>query len=216
MSLSPSQSTVASSEPVRLSPNQRSCVLAIVGVGAVVATLGATQDIKRALLAERSGMLLVVYGLMVLIGSSSGAGWLRKKVSHFTSQGVSGTATGYYSLAALAVFTHAELKDLLDLLVSFQLDSFRIRDVLVPHLIGFSVDSMMNAIWSAMWPLLIYTRSGLMPTAIFAALAWTVFWVGGRFFPHHMFVAGSDDEDDRREEDGSASPPTPLITTERS
>lgn len=187
----------------------------MVGLALLVTSL--TDPWGQTLLLQRAGSLFSIYGLIVLLGSGAGAGWIHRQIRHARQQGLGGSWGGYYGVAALSIFLHAEAIDLIDDLGGLDLGNIDLRRTLIPFLIGFSVDTLMNAIWASIWPVLLYTRSGgLTHLAAFAGLAWLLFTAGSYVFPQHMFAAdfGDEDADDSDEEDedfrennASADPP---------
>ncbi len=191
---------------VRLSPARRTLAVALAGVGAIVLALGMVSEAGHALLQQRCGALVLVYAMIVLISASRGNRWLQKSLRSEGGHWSASSWGGYYGLAALTIFLLAELRDLIPAVLEFEPTQRSLTRAAIAWLIGFSVDSMMNAIWASLWPILLYTKHGLAHLGIFAGVAWGVFTLGGQIFPHHAFAARREDDDEGEAAESGARP----------
>lgn len=172
--------------PLRVQPppsaRQRQALVVLAAAGTITLGLGLAFSGPTAALVQLFGAFLATYALVVA-SSWLPSGTVSARVDRFLDSWVSDVSSGFYGLVALASFGMMEAADLLDDLAAFDLGNLAIGEWLIPWLIGFSIDSVMNMIWSGLWPLRLASEQGMPATAVFAALAWGVFWLGSRLFP---------------------------------
>ncbi|HET6603754.1 MAG TPA: hypothetical protein VFG21_05995 [Xanthomonadaceae bacterium] len=128
------------------------------------------------------GLYLLTY-CGVVAASWLPPGKLSGRVDDFLDHWIRSVASGFYGLVALSTFVALELGDLYGDLADFSLSRTAFTEFIVPWIIGFSIESMMNMLWSGLWPMRMAGEMGAPSTAVFAALAWGVFWMGSRVFP---------------------------------
>lgn len=126
------------------------------------------------------GMFLLVYSAIIVAGSLP-AHWISQRVDRVLDRWVRDkTGSGYYGMVALAVFSHAEVADIIGGVFSGW--EF-VKGSVVEHFIGFSADSITHFVNAIIWPFRFVGEYGLLQTGAFAGGCWAVFQVGRSFLP---------------------------------
>lgn len=91
--------------------------------------------------------------------------------------------SGLYGVVALSVFLRLEIPSFFEALREWPSSDSMWRSLLSDWLIGFSVESLRNAISAATWPLAVITKHGWQDFIGFSAAASAVFGLGSRLLP---------------------------------
>lgn len=171
----------ALSRGIALSEEQRLvlAVFAVTGTVLCIAELFIADDWLPGLF----GMFLIVYAAVVVAGSLP-AHWISSRLDDVLDRWVRDrTGSGFYGMVALGHFAHAELHDIIDLDDGLFAGWDFVQGSIVQHLIGFSMESIMNMVAAFTWPFRMFSAEGAVPTLVFGLACWAVFLVGRNFLP---------------------------------
>lgn len=103
--------------------------------------------------------------------------------------------SGLYGVVALAVFLRLEILSFIEALGDWQGSDALVRSLVRDWLIGFSLESLRNAISAVTWPVSVLLRHGWQGLAGFGIAASAVFALGRRMLPgEHARVEKVDSE----------------------
>ncbi|MEZ5456856.1 MAG: hypothetical protein R3F04_12200 [Lysobacteraceae bacterium] len=140
---------------------------------------------------EFLGVALVLYATLIA-SSRLPDTWVGAWVAKRLDAWVASHGAGFYGLVALARFVQLEAEDGLAALRGFDLHSFDASDLLMHHLMGFSMDSLRNLINASIWPAQIFTEWGFVTAGLILALLWGIHSVGTKVFPEAHPVAPAE------------------------
>ena len=155
------------------------------GIGVLLGTIGVLRESFGATLLL--GLFLCCHAVIVA-ASWLPRGVLSVRLDAFLDKWVADIGGGYYGLMALAMFGGLEARGLWSDLWDFEFSVGAIGTALVPWLIGFSIDSVMNGIKAALWPVFVASELGTGGAIACALLAWGLFAIGTRVFPQPDFL----------------------------
>lgn len=89
---------------------------------------------------------------------------------------------GWYLAVAVGHFALAEVADAVARFGAAPTVEGWVREGIVEHLIGFSVDSIKNAIWASLWPMMVFRDHGGPAVLALGALAWVLCRAGRQAF----------------------------------
>jgi hypothetical protein len=152
-------------------------LLAIVGVGIALLLLrpaipGVPDDLLRL-----GAACLCAYGLLVVLAWFPMA-WISRRIESMFEDLLGEGAGGWYPVVAVAYFALAEVDAALARWAASASVESLVRESVVSQLMGFSVDSFMNAVFASLWPIMLVRDHGLVPTAVLAGAAWALWWLG--------------------------------------
>lgn len=75
----------------------------------------------------------------------------RKKISRF-SQLIRSKSKSFYGVGTLVFLLYREIQTLIDSTISFEVTTDNIIGGIISHFIGFSVESITNVVYAAIWP----------------------------------------------------------------
>jgi len=167
---------------ITLTPEQtRLALLTLAGMGAALMLLSLFNwSIATAML--QLGAFLLTYAAVVSL-SRLPPNRLGQRVDRFLEQQLQRGFTGFYGVMAIATFARLEVRDIASDIVDFELSTGQLVQSLVQGLIGFSIDSVMNVVWAALWPVKLLEGSGWFGMLVATALAWLVYRAGSQMFP---------------------------------
>lgn len=176
--------------------------LALLGIGAAGAALCALRPdlppVPPGLLLL-FGATLCVYAVMLAVAWYPLPGVARRVESFFENM-IDRQQSGWYLAIGLGHFALAEVRSLL----SQGVEHVTLQGLLIGWLkslvMNFSLQSFMNALQASIWPIIEIEKHGLMATALFAALVWTLYQVGARTLGE--LALGSEEEEEEEEKVG--------------
>lgn len=166
---------------------QVSLLLAYLAAGMVLVLVAAALDGGGALAAWQLGLFLCCHAVIVA------ASWLppqlsTRRLDAWLDRWVKDVGGGFYGLMALSSFVGMELSSLFDDLVGFELSPGSIATALVPWLLGFSLDSLINSLKAIVWPVFLLEDLSVAGALLTVGVAWALFAVGARVFPQPAFM----------------------------
>ena len=154
-------------------------------VGLLLALVGFAQEAFGAVLLV--GLFLCCHALIVA-ASWLPHGVLSARLDAFLDKWVSDIGGGFYGLMALAMFIGLEIDGFWSDLWDFDFSAGAIGTALLPWLLGFSIDSILNGVKAAAWPGFIVSQVGTGGALATVAVAWGLFVAGSKVFPQPRFL----------------------------
>jgi hypothetical protein len=123
------------------------------------------------------GAGLCAYALLVAL-SWYPMPWLSRRVERVIDDLVDEDAKVWYLAIVLGHFALDELALAIRTWSNYHSIEEAVRDTVTSHLIGFSVDSFLNALWASLWPIKAISDHGLWPTVALGGAMWLVCRIG--------------------------------------
>lgn len=175
----------------------------------VIAALGVTLCAARPAVAPVPAGMVQLFGAALCVYATIVAlawypiPWLSRRLEQAFEHVLQAKQTGWYLVVALASFARAEVSSVLAYRESEFSPQQAALGFLKEYLTGFSLDSLMNAIWAPLWPMGMMQRHGLGPTAIFALVVYGLYALGART----LGEARIEIADTRPASNGQSDPP---------
>lgn len=159
-------------------PWRASLLLAIVAVGTALLSLPSLHaawphDVQRL-----AGATLCAYSVFVLLAWFP-LPWLSRRIEAMFEDVVGEGQAGWYLAVALGHFALAQAAQVAAAAAAADSIAGMLRQAIVDRLVGFSVDTFMNALWASLWPVALLRAHDWKVAAALAAFAWCV-WRAGR------------------------------------
>ncbi|WP_395794070.1 hypothetical protein [Aquimonas sp.] len=123
---------------------------------------------------------------------------LGRPIDRMLDRHLSQWGAGVYGLIALSFFLRLELLSLIEGLRETREGAEWVQGMLREWLIGFSVESLKNAISAAIWPTRIIAAHGVQSFLLFFAAASAVFELGRRVMPEQQARLEQDTPRERK------------------
>lgn len=149
----------------------------VVGVGAFLLAAPPLHPAAPIDMVRLAGATLCAYALFVVLAWFP-VPWLSRRIESLFEDVVDEGQAGWYLAVAVAHFALAEVADAVARWGTAPSVEGWIREGIVQHLIGFSVESFMNALWASLWPMTVFREHGGPATVALAAFAWLLFAAG--------------------------------------
>lgn len=155
--------------------------------GAVLALLGAALGGRGGAAGWHLGLFLCCHAGIVA------ASWLppqvlSRRLDAWLDRWVADVGGGFYGLMALSLFVGLEVAALVEDVRGFELSLGRMAEAMLPWLLGFSLESLMNSLKAIIWPVFLLSALGTTGALVTAGLAWGLFALGARVFPQPAFL----------------------------
>ncbi|MEQ8330348.1 MAG: hypothetical protein RH859_07815 [Longimicrobiales bacterium] len=98
---------------------------------------------------------------------------------------------GYYALCAVLTFLFLEGEALVDDVLAADGIGDLIQGGIVEWLISFGLDTIMNTLLAAIWPVEWIDRMGVLPAALVAGALFGAWWAGSRVWTARTDIPGS-------------------------
>ena len=170
---------------------QRIILATLVGLGIVLTLAGLLEWLPYPDLVQRGGLFLVIYALLVA-ASWLPAGGLSQRVDKLLDDWVGKASSGWYGVMGIATFTKLELESILKSLRDFDPAHIDWSGAVMQWLMGFSLESLLNAVWASIWPFLLISNRGVAVAGTFIAATWAIYWCGGKLLPHGRIEAARE------------------------
>jgi hypothetical protein len=154
-----------------------SLLLAIVAAGIALLLLRPTVPGVPDGLLRLGAACLCVYGLLVVLAWFP-LPWISRRIESMFEDLLGEGAGGWYLVVAVAYFALAEVDAALARLAASASIESLVRESVVSQLVGFSVDSFMNAVFASLWPMMLMRDHGTIPVAVLAGAVWALWWLG--------------------------------------
>lgn len=146
--------------------------------GAAVGWAAAVGLLSPAPLWTLLAAFLVTCAAVGLAGRLPDGSWAGK-IGRLLTRRAREFSGGFYGVVALAVFALSEIASLReDFAGASDLAEFS-RQIGWEWFVGFSVDSIMNAVWAGLWPFVLMREHGMLAMVGFTAVAWLLFQLAG-------------------------------------
>lgn len=166
---------------------QIALLLAYLGAGLLLLAIGALFEGSAGVVVRLIGPFLCCHAAIVA-ASWLPAGVLSRRLDTFLDRWVGDIGGGFYGLMALAMFVRLEVDAVYQEVTGFDFSAGAIGGAVLPWVIGFSLDSLLNSIKAAIWLPYLFGQIGLWGTAATVGMAWGLFAFGSRVFPQPAFL----------------------------
>lgn len=176
-------------------------LLGYLGAGMLLVLLAGVLQRGASAASWTLGLFLCCHAVIVA------ASWLppqlsSRRLDSWLDRWVKDVGGGFYGLMAVSTFVGRELASLYDDIVGFDLSLGSIASALVPWLIGFSIDSLMNSLMAIIWPVALLDHLSVTAALVVVGIAWGLFALGAKVFPQPAFMIAKKPPRERKPDAG--------------
>ena len=180
---------------VPFGPRRAALLAAIIVVGVALLAAPPLHPAAPVEVVRLAGATLCAYALFVLLAWFP-TPWLSRRIEAAFEDVVGEGQAGWYLAVAVGHFALAEVADAVARFGAAPTVEGWVREGIVEHLVGFSVDSFMNAIWASLWPMMVFRDHGGPAVVALGALAWLLCRAGRLAFGETRLDRGEPAGDD--------------------
>lgn len=150
---------------------------------------------------------LAVYSAFMIV-SVTDVPFLGPRVEAFIEEWVREEGKfSFYGLMAATYFVKWEVELLIQEIRTFELTTDNLIGTLITRVLGFSLETLMNALSTLIWPVHAFTEYTLIPAIIVVAICWGLVRLGARAFftPEWMLEAEAGPQEGKEPEGEEAA-----------